>query len=246
MRSLLIVPTGDERKLADALTSGADGLIIDLLGSIGVTDGAAARSSAAAFLREVAQVTQRPRIFVRVHPPKSGETDLDLDAVMPAAPDGIFLPGSLNGASVQQLGVKLAVREAQYGLKDEATRIIAIAAENARAIFGLESYVGCSRRLDGLAWDAEALSLELGLEGGRLPGGADPGPLGLARNLTRIGACAACVRAIDCVFREVQDLTALRAQALVARRDGFSAKMAIDPIQVKTINEVFSVAPEAR
>ena len=37
---------------------------------------------------------------------------------MPAAPDGIILPAR-NGADVQHLSVKLAVREAELGIADE-------------------------------------------------------------------------------------------------------------------------------
>ena len=36
----------------------------------------------------------------------------------------------------------------------------------------------------------------------------------------------------------------LRAEALEARRDGFTAKMAIHPAQVAVINEVFTPAPD--
>ena len=66
----------------------------------------------------------------------------------------ILLPRSLGGASVQQLGAKLAVREAEFALADGATRIIAVA-ETARSLFGMASYRGSSARLNGLAWDAE-------------------------------------------------------------------------------------------
>ena len=87
-----------------------------------------------------------------------------------------MLPKCLGGASVQQLGAKLAVREAEHGLADGATRILAIATESARALFGFESYVGCSRRLEGLAWGGEDLSADLGAETNRLPDGAYAGP----------------------------------------------------------------------
>ena len=36
----------------------------------------------------------------------------------------------------------------------------------------------------------------------------------------------------------------LRAEAIEARRDGFTSKMAIHPAQVAVINEVFTPAPE--
>ncbi len=245
MRSLLFVPGDDEKKLAKALASGADALIVDLEDSVALSAKPAARATAAAFLREARALAPRPRLFVRVNPLDGGLADADLEAVMPAAPDAIVLPKSLGGASVQQLGAKLAVHEAEHGLADGATRILAIASETARALFGFESYIGCSRRLEGLAWGGEDLSADLGAETNRLPDGAYAAPYQLARTLTLIGAVAAGVSAIDAVATNFRDAEGLRAEALGARRDGFTAKMAIHPAQIPVINEVFTPSAEA-
>ena len=156
----------------------------------------------------------RPRLIVRVNPLGGDLTNADLDAVMPEAPDAIMLPKCPGGASVQQLGAKIAVREAEHGLADGATHILAIATESARALFGFKSYVGCSRRLEGLAWGGEDLSADLGAETNRLPDGAYAGPYALARTLTLIGAAAAGVSAIDAVFTNFRDAAGLRAEAL--------------------------------
>jgi citrate lyase subunit beta/citryl-CoA lyase len=40
-------------------------------------------------------------------------------------------------------------------------------------------------------------------------------------------------------------MAGLREEALEARRDGFTSKMAIHPAQVPIINDVFTPAPEA-
>jgi len=108
---------------------------------------------------------------VRVNPLDGDLAEADLDAVMPAAPDGVMLPKSLNGADVQRLGAKLAVREADHALPDGVTRIIAIATESARALFGLSSYADCGARLEGLTWGAEDLSVDLGASSYRLADG---------------------------------------------------------------------------
>ena len=245
MRSLLFVPGDDEKKLAKALTAGADALIVDLEDSVAAAAKSAARAIVAAFLVEARQLAIRPRLYVRVNPFASGLTAADLDAVVPAAPDGVALPKCLGGADVQRLGANLAVREAEHGLADGSTRIIAIATESARALFGFASYRGASGRLEGLAWGGEDLSADLGAETNRLPDGAYAGPYALARTLTLVGAVAAETRPIDAVATNFRDLDGLRAETLAARRDGFVAKMAIHPAQVLVINEVFSVSPEA-
>lgn len=245
MRSLLFVPGDDEKKLAKALASEADALIVDLEDSVALAAKPAARGVAAAFLREARARAAGPRLLVRVNPLDGGLTDADLEAVMAAAPDAIMLPKSLDGASVQQLGAKLAVCEAEHGLPDGSTRILAIATETAGALFGFASYRGCSSRLIGLAWGGEDLSADLGAESNRLPDGAYAGPYVLARNLTLVGAVAAGVNPIDTVFTNFRDPEGLRAEALAARRDGFTGKMAIHPGQVPIINAVFTPSPEA-
>ena len=245
MRSALFVPGDDEKKLAKALGSGADALIVDLEDSVAYAAKDRARRVAAEFLRAAAGQVSRPRLLLRVNPFESGLTDADLDAVMPAAPDGVLLPKSLGGTSIQQLGVKLAVREALAGLADGATPIIAIATESARALFGMNSYCGCSPRLEGLAWGGEDLSADLGAESNRLPDGAYAGPYVLARSLTLLAATAAAVAPIDAVYTNFRDHEGLRAEAVAARREGFWAKMAIHPAQVAIINEVFTPTAEA-
>jgi citrate lyase subunit beta/citryl-CoA lyase len=245
MRSLLFVPGDDDKKLAKALASDADALIVDLEDSVADARKPAARAAAAAFVAEARRLAARPRLYVRVNPLASGLIAADLDAVIPAAPDGVVLPKCLGGADVQRLGANLAVREAEHGLADGSTRIVAIATESARALFGFASYRSASGRLEGLAWGGEDLAADLGAETNRLPDRACCAPYALARTLTLVGAVAAEARPIDAVYTNFRDLDGLRAEALAARRDGFVAKMAIHPAQIPVINAVFSVSPEA-
>ncbi len=245
MRSLLFVPGDSPAKLAKALGSGADALLIDLEDSVAPEGKEAARATTADFLRAHAGAAARPRLFVRVNALQTGMTDADLDAVAPARPDGVMLPKAEGGQSVQHLGAKLAVREAEADLPDGSLAIIAIATETARGVFQLGTYAGASRRLVGLTWGGEDLSADLGAEGNRLIDGTYADPYRLARALTLIGAAAAEVEPIDSVYTNFRDLEALRAECDAARRDGFTAKMAIHPAQVAVINEAFTPSPEA-
>jgi citrate lyase subunit beta / citryl-CoA lyase len=236
MRSLLIAPA-DEQKLAEALESGADAIIVDLAGAA-PAERAGARATTARLLKAVRGRAGGPVLIVRANALDSGETDADLDVVMAGAPDAILLPGSLGAPSVQQLSAKLAVREAQLGLADGATRIIAVA-DTAQSLFGMGSYRGSSARLMGIAWSAESLRADIGAETDRDRLGDTFGPYRLARELTLLAATSARVAAIDTAFRDIPDLEGLRAEALAARREGFTGKIARDPAQVGVINDVF-------
>jgi citrate lyase subunit beta/citryl-CoA lyase len=237
MRSLIVAPA-HEKRLAEALASGADGLVVDLAPA-SPDRRAAARVLAARFLEEARGHHGGPALILGLSALDSCETDLDLDAIMAGAPDAILLSGSLGGASVQQLSAKLAVREAELGLADGATRIIA-AADTARSLFGMASYRGSSARLIGLSWNAESLRADIGAERFRDPSGGLAGPHRLARDLTLLAAAAAGVAAIDTAFADVSDVEGLRLEAQAAQRDGFAGKMAMDAVQAHIINDVFA------
>ena len=246
MRSLLFVPGDSARKLEKSLGAGADALILDLEDSVAVTEKEAARRTTAAFVKEARQATNRPRLFVRVNALSTGLTDTDLDGVMPSAPDGIMLPKAVGGKDVAHLGAKLAVREAEHGLEDGGTRIVAIATETAQSLFVLGSFADTSQRLAGLAWGAEDLSADIGAEANRDAEGLFTEPFRLARNLMLFAAAAAEVDAIDTVFTNFRDHEGLACECREARRDGFVAKLAIHPAQVAVINEALTPSPEAQ
>jgi citrate lyase subunit beta/citryl-CoA lyase len=244
MRSLLFVPGDSVRKLEKSLASGADALILDLEDSVAPGGKEEARRVTADFIRAARGAPSRPRLFVRVNALASGLADADLDGVMAAAPDGIVLPKTVGAADVQHLGVKLAVREAQAGLPDGTTRILAIATENARGVFALGTLAGASTRLAGIAWGGEDLSADLGAEANRDGSGDYTEPYRLVRSLALLAAAAAEVDAIDCVYTNFRDLDGLLRECREARREGFLAKMAIHPEQVPVINDAFTPSDE--
>ena len=167
MRSLLFVPGDSPSKLDKGMGSGADVLLLDLEDSIAPQRKAEARATTVAFLKAARQAKNRPRLFVRVNGFATGLTDDDLDAVVAAQPDGIMLPKAEGGAAVIHCDAKITAREAVHGLPDGSLDLIAIATETAAALFLAGSYGGASKRLKGLTWGAEDLSVELGAEANR-------------------------------------------------------------------------------
>jgi citrate lyase subunit beta / citryl-CoA lyase len=245
MRSLLFVPADSQKKLDKAMTSGADGLIVDLEDSIAPDSKSRARQSAAAFLKEAIAIRSRPQIFVRVNGLQSGLIDADLDAIAPARPDAILLPKAEGGASVIHADAKLAVREAMNNLPDGHIKILALATETAAALFVAGTFAGASARLCGLTWGAEDLSAELGAQANRDARGRFLDPYRLARVLCLAGAAAAAVPALDTVYVDFRDGDGLRRECEEACRDGFLGKLAIHPAQISIINEVFTPSPAA-
>lgn len=228
MRSLLLVPGDRTRELDASLASGADALIIDL------TVGPQARQISAGWLAGLER-TRSPLLYVKVHDLASGLTDADLDAIMPAGPHGphgIVLPRTVGAADVQQLGVKLGLREAEHGLADGATRILAVAADSARGLLAIGSVPGASPRLAGIAWDVVALAGDLRVVSAWDEDGRWTAPFMQARGMTVIAAVAAGMPAIDCVGAD--------EEYAVTRCDGFAGRITRDPRHLALINAAFS------
>jgi citrate lyase subunit beta/citryl-CoA lyase len=243
MRSLLFVPGDSEKKLEKGLASVADALIVDLEDSVSADRKAAARATALAFLQNAKR--DGIKFLVRVNALDTGLTDDDLDVIVAGRPDAIMLPKAAGGVSVAHLHAKLSAREAIAGLPDGSIGIVALATETAASLFTTGSYGGASPRLTALTWGAEDLSADIGAEANRDDQGLFLDPYRLARTLCLAGAAAAGVSAIDTVYVDFRNDAGLRRECEDARRDGFTAKMAIHPAQVATINDVFTPTPAA-
>ncbi len=228
MRSLLFVPGDRPDRMEKALGTRADGLVLDLEDSVAMNAKPAARRAVAEFLGH-----HEAQLWVRVNPLESDELRKDLDAILPARPDGIVLPKAEGGASVEKLTSMLAERG------NATARIIAIATETPAAIFQLGTFGG-ARRLAALSWGAEDLPAAIGASTSREEDGSYTPPYELARSLCLFGAAAAGVAPIETVYPDFRDLDGLKAYAARARRDGFVGMLAIHPAQVDIINAAFT------
>jgi len=107
----------------------------------------------------------------------------------------------------------------------------------------LLDFEGASPRLWGMMWGAEDLAASLGASRNRTAGRFH-GPFLLARDLCLISAAAAGVVAIDTIATDIDDLVALREEAIAARRDGFLSKAIIHPKHVDVVNAAFMPSDE--
>ncbi len=243
LRSMLFVPGDSERKMAKAAISAADALILDLEDSVASDRLGVAREMVRAYL-EAHRERSGQQLWVRVNALSSEKALPDIAAVACGAPDGIILPKPDSAEEVVRLDHYLTALEQREGLALGGIQIIPVATETARAVFGLGSYVGCSRRLAGITWGAEDLSAALGASTKTGPGGGYAFTYELARSLCLAGAVAAEVQPIDTVFTDFRDAAAFQAECAQSRQMGFTGRLAIHPDQVATINAAYSPDPE--
>lgn len=236
LRSLLFVPGDSERKLAAATRHGADALILDLEDSVAPGRKAEARAQVAAFLRRPRSPALR--LLVRVNALQTGLVAADLEAMLPARPDGLWLPKG-DPHCLAELDAQLRVLEARFGLPVGELPVYVLATETARGVFTVGQFAGVSARLRGLSWGNEDLAAELGaVNRGR--DGLYEDTFRLARSLCVLGAAAAGVDAIDGACMDFQDLQAFARECQDGRRAGFVGKLAIHPAQVPLINATFT------
>jgi citrate lyase subunit beta/citryl-CoA lyase len=244
IRSWLFVPGDSENKLAKAVGTGADAIIVDLEDSVSAANKQIAREQARTWLTlHRQQVVQDRRLgrWVRINALGGRDWREDLVAVLPGAPDGIVLPKSAGPESVQQLGAELYELEGRSGVPAGSTKILPLVSETAAAALNIPAYASAPLpRLAGLSWGAEDLAAALGATRKREAGGAWSDAFRFVRSQCLLTAHARGIPAIDTLHADYADQAGLKAAAQAARADGFSGMLAIHPAQIETINQAFS------
>jgi len=244
MRSLLFVPADSERKLAKALGSGADAVVLDLEDAVPPTRKAIAREMMRSWLD--AQ-TDHTGLWVRVNALTSGQMLKDLAYVVPSRPEGIMLPKIRGPEDVTRVGHYLDALETEHGLSLGHIRILALVTEAPLGVLRLGELASQSHpRISHVSWGAEDLSAALGAGDPRTADGGWRPMYGYARSQCLLTAHAIGAEALDTVYVTLKDPVGLRRSCLESRYDGFTGRIAIHPDQVSIINEAFTPSEDER
>lgn len=231
LRSLLIVPAGDEARLANTYSSHADGLVIDLtaqdatMPQIDLTDDPARPDA--------------PLLFFALH----NHADSDAMAaqiadLMAFAPAGVILCGAAAAADIQRLDVILSVVEARLGRPAGSTGILALYGDNPAGVLAAQKgHAGTSARLAGLGFHAERLARALGLPASA-PGTCLPNTIAVARGLLQLAAASAQLGCFDWLDARLSG-ERLKEACEAARDEGFAALVGTDADQIEAINAAY-------
>jgi citrate lyase subunit beta/citryl-CoA lyase len=240
MRSWLFAPGDSARKMAKAVESSADIVLLDLEDAVATENKPVARQ----MVHDVLSGNpERARIWVRVNPLDGPYTLIDLAEIMPARPGGIMLPKVYGRQDVELLDHYLAAFEAAHGWAVGSTPVIVLVTETAEAMFRTGDYKGAPRVV-ALTWGAEDLADAIGASTNVNADGSYGFTYELARSLCLLGAAAAGVTAIETIQGDFRDLDALKTRAEKVRRDGYRGMLAIHPAQVDVINAAFTPSAE--
>ncbi|MBP6995281.1 MAG: CoA ester lyase [Phycicoccus sp.] len=229
-RSVLYMPSSNERALEKAKSLPVDGLILDLEDAVAPDAKEAARENACA--AAASGDYGRREVTIRVNGIGTQWHDADLAAASAAGPDAIVVPKVNSAKEVRRL-----VAAMEKAGAPEHTRLWAMI-ETPRAIAKARKIAAADPRLGGFVLGTNDLVKELRAR--HVPGRA---PLLAALSLAVLAAREAGIVALDGVYNDVKDVHGFLAECAEGRDLGFDGKTLIHPGQVEGANATF--APSA-
>ena len=231
-RSVLYMPSSNERALDKAKTLPVDGLILDLEDSVAPDAKPAAREAACAAVQSGDY--GRRELTIRINGMDTAWHADDLQAACAAGPDAIVVPKVDSADAVLELVEQMAKYDAP-----EHTRLWAMV-ETPYAMLHAEEIASASERLTVLVMGTNDLAKELYAE--HVPGRQ---PL-----LTGLGLCLLAARAtgkviIDGVYNDVRDAEGFLAECRQGREMGFDGKTLVHPGQIEGANAAFAPSEQA-
>jgi citrate lyase subunit beta/citryl-CoA lyase len=229
-RSVLYMPSSNERALEKAKSIPCDAIIFDLEDAVAPDAKPAARAAACAAVKSGEY--GRRELIIRVNGIGTQWHDADVAAAAAAGPDVVLVPKVNSAEDVRAL---VAAMEAA-GAPDHTALWAMI--ETPIAVLNALSIAQASPRLAGFVMGTNDLVKELYAE--HVPG-RQPVLAGLG--LALLAARAAGIVVVDGVYNDVKDADGFRAECRQGRELGFDGKTLIHPGQVEAANAEF--APSA-
>lgn len=224
LRSLLFAPGNRPEYFPKLVTSGADGIVLDLEDAVPPGAKRDARDVVCGALPSLVRDLGASRVFVRVNGPKTPWFQDDLGA-LGGAGCGVVVPKLESLDELSAAGSWLAGVEVVAGIETVA------AVEVAPAL--------CGAPVTAAYFGAEDLMADLG--GRRTAAGLE---VLYARTRVAFAARLGGVRAIDQVVIDFDDDIRFRREADEARSLGYTGKLCIHPRQVALANDAFTPSAE--
>lgn len=235
-RALLYTPGDDPHKIQKATSLDVDCVCLDIEDGVALSSKDLARKTIAELLPTL-EFGHSERL-VRINPAGSAYVEADLNAILPAKPDGVVIPKVSTGEQINWVSDQISNVEEQNNWPIGSIIMIAII-ESALALVNLQEIATATTRLEALIFGAEDLAADLGAE--RSQSGWE---VFYARSAIVTHAAANGLQAIDMVNIDFKDLSNLRTQANQGVKMGYAGKQVIHPDQVNPVQQVFTPSDE--
>ena len=231
-RSVLYMPSSNERALEKAKTIPCDGLILDLEDAVAPDAKPAARDAACAAVAS-GEYGKR-ELTIRVNAADTEWHADDMVAACQAGPDAIVVPKVDSADAVLELVDAMGA----HGAPDH-TMLWAMV-ETPYAMLHAEEIASAADRLSVLVMGTNDLAKELYAE--HVPGRQ---PLLAGLGLALLAARATGKVILDGVYNDVKNLDGFAEECRQGRELGFDGKTLIHPGQVECANQAFAPSEQA-
>jgi len=229
LRSLLFVPGNNSRFLEKAKSLQADIVCFDLEDSVPLVEKKSARNLIKNALKS--RSDYHSEIYVRTNSPVSGLIPDDLLDIIQKGVNGIVIPKVNTVNEIKKIEKIMLGLEKKRKLKP--IEIIA-SIESTEGVVNAYLIASCSKRISALVFGVFDLLNDLGVEYTKKPEGA-----AYSRAKIPVDARAAGKYAIDAIWQDLDDVTGLEQDSLVAKNLGYVGKSIIHPNQVDIVHKVF-------
>jgi len=230
-RSRLYMPGNNPYLSQNAFLFGSDCIILDLEDSVHPSEKLASRILVREILRNV-QFSDTEKT-VRINPVSSPFGKKDLEEVIPAEPDAIFIPKAESADDIHIVDEIVQELKNKHNISKGIYYMPII--ESAKGVWNAFEIASSSPAIVLLAFGAEDFTRDIGAQRTR-----DSREQFVARSMVVLGAKAAGVQASDTVWSNIEDIEGLESSTREAKELGFDGKGAIHPSQVEIINRVFN------
>jgi citrate lyase subunit beta / citryl-CoA lyase len=232
LRSVLYMPSSNERALEKAKTIAADALIFDLEDAVAPDAKAQARENAAA--AAASGEYGRRTVTIRINSIGTEWHAADLVAAAQAGPDAVVVPKVETAEQVRGLATAL-----EWAGAPAHTKLWAMV-ETPLAILDVKDIALASDRLGAFVLGTNDLVKELYAE--HVPGRA---PILSSLHQALLAGRAAGIAVLDGVYNDVKNAEGFLAECEQGRQMGFDGKTLIHPGQVEGANAAFAPGEQA-
>ncbi|MGO3184213.1 MAG: HpcH/HpaI aldolase/citrate lyase family protein [Aequorivita sp.] len=232
-RSLLFVPSHNEKLMTSASKSEADILLLDIEDSVQpVSNKQVARDTVLKYLEK--DQFKNKILFPRINDRESGQLLKDVMALTVEGITGFMYPKSKKGEDIYFFDKLLETVEFEKGIEKGSFKIIPLI-ETSSAVLNVEEICRASSRVVAIAFGSEDFITDLeGIHD------YEHNSLSTPRAVIAMGARAAGVIPIDTVHIRVHDLEDLEKNLIISRNLGFEGMLVLHPKELPLVHKYFS------
>jgi citrate lyase subunit beta/citryl-CoA lyase len=233
LRSLMFVPSHNEKLMMSASKSNADVLLLDVEDSVQpISNKQVARNKIIEYVNK--GTFNNKKVFPRVNDRESGELLKDLIQLSVKGIDGFMYPKAKKGDDIYFIDKLLETIEYDKGFPIGTFKIIPLI-ETASAVMNIQEICSASPRVIAIAYGSEDFIADL--EGVH---DLEHESLFTARAMIAMGARATGIIPIDTVHIRVHDLEDLEVNLKVSKNLGFEGMLVLHPKEIPLVHKYFS------